>query len=338
MNAKTLSNVAGRMGSLALSKGDRAAAAYLYGPPSVPLTNVVTTTSDVGAGSLRAALYYATDHPGTSWNNIEGNYIGLAADGVSALSNSWEGITILNGAQSNVIGLKTDGSGAANRIAFNGLEGIRIDGANTVGNTVRGNAIYTNGALGIDLVGANHLQTFPAFTSASVFGGLTILSGSFNSTPGHQFVLDFYRNTAADPSGYGEGQFYLGGAAAATDAGGNAIFGFAVTGSYTGQYFTATATDLGTGDTGEFNQAMLATVGGGPPVFLKPFSASGSGFAAQLTLNLGQSYHIQAATNLSMTPIAWITLTNFLAGNSPVQFTDPSATNHRSRFYRVASP
>ena len=97
MNAKTLSNVAGRMGSLALSKGDRAAAAYLYGPPSVPLTNVVTTTSDVGAGSLRAALYYATDHPGTSWNNIEGNYIGLAADGVSALSNSWEGITILNG-------------------------------------------------------------------------------------------------------------------------------------------------------------------------------------------------------------------------------------------------
>jgi hypothetical protein len=55
-----------RMGNLALSKGDRAAAAYLYGPPAVPLTNVVTTTSDVGAGSLRAALYDATDHPGTT--------------------------------------------------------------------------------------------------------------------------------------------------------------------------------------------------------------------------------------------------------------------------------
>ena len=43
--------------------GDRAAMAYLY-PPAVPLTNVVTTTADVGTGSLRAAMYYVTDHPG----------------------------------------------------------------------------------------------------------------------------------------------------------------------------------------------------------------------------------------------------------------------------------
>ena len=54
-----------RMGNLCLSPGDRAALAYLYGPPAVPLTNIVTTTADVGAGSLRAAMYYATDHPGS---------------------------------------------------------------------------------------------------------------------------------------------------------------------------------------------------------------------------------------------------------------------------------
>ena len=54
-----------RMGNLCLSPGDRAALAYLYGPPAVPLTNVVTTTADVGPGSLRAAIYYVTDHPGT---------------------------------------------------------------------------------------------------------------------------------------------------------------------------------------------------------------------------------------------------------------------------------
>jgi hypothetical protein len=55
-----------RLGNLCLSPGDRAALAYLYGPPAVPLTNLVTTTTDAGPGSLRAAIYYATDHPGTT--------------------------------------------------------------------------------------------------------------------------------------------------------------------------------------------------------------------------------------------------------------------------------
>lgn len=55
-----------RIGTLALSVGDRAAAAYLYGAPTNALTNVVTTTSDGGFGSLRAAIYFANDHPGTT--------------------------------------------------------------------------------------------------------------------------------------------------------------------------------------------------------------------------------------------------------------------------------
>jgi hypothetical protein len=54
-----------RMGNFCLSPGDRAALAFLYGPPAVPLTNIVTTTADVGSGSLRAAIYYATDHAGS---------------------------------------------------------------------------------------------------------------------------------------------------------------------------------------------------------------------------------------------------------------------------------
>ena len=54
-----------RMGNLCLSKGDRAALAYLYGPQQVPPSNIVTNTLDHGLGSLRAAIYYATDHPGT---------------------------------------------------------------------------------------------------------------------------------------------------------------------------------------------------------------------------------------------------------------------------------
>lgn len=52
-----------RMGNFALSPGDRAAAAAIFGPPS--LSPVVTNTNDTGPGSLRAALYHAADHPGT---------------------------------------------------------------------------------------------------------------------------------------------------------------------------------------------------------------------------------------------------------------------------------
>ncbi len=54
-----------RMSNLALSPGDRALLAYLYGPPSVALSAVVTTTADGGVGSLRAAIYHALDDPGT---------------------------------------------------------------------------------------------------------------------------------------------------------------------------------------------------------------------------------------------------------------------------------
>ncbi|MEK7950730.1 M12 family metallopeptidase [Luteolibacter soli] len=54
-----------RLGNQALSPGDRAVMAFLYGPPAVAPSAVVTTTADGGAGSLRAAIYYAEDHPGT---------------------------------------------------------------------------------------------------------------------------------------------------------------------------------------------------------------------------------------------------------------------------------
>ncbi len=55
-----------RMGNYCLSPGDRAALAYLYKSPTVSLTNIVTTAADFGPGSLRAAIYYATDHPGAT--------------------------------------------------------------------------------------------------------------------------------------------------------------------------------------------------------------------------------------------------------------------------------
>src|ERR1700730_4216441 len=54
-----------RMGGLAISKGDRAVMKFIYGA-GPKLSRVVTNTSETSVGSLRAALDYATDHPGTT--------------------------------------------------------------------------------------------------------------------------------------------------------------------------------------------------------------------------------------------------------------------------------
>ncbi|MBV9468577.1 MAG: carboxypeptidase regulatory-like domain-containing protein, partial [Abitibacteriaceae bacterium] len=62
-----------------------------------------------------------------------------------------------------------------------------------------------------------------------------------------------------DASGFGEGEVYAGSQDVTTDAAGNASFSFALTGTFTGQVFTVTATNKATGDTSEFAQDKGAT-------------------------------------------------------------------------------
>jgi hypothetical protein len=78
-------------------------------------------------------------------------------------------------------------------------------------------------------------------------------------------TLDFYASTAADPSGNGEGQRYLGSTSVMTDGGGNATFtGVVLAGaSSAGEFITATATDPN-GNTSEFSVATK-TSGVTPP-------------------------------------------------------------------------
>ena len=156
-----------------------------------------------------------------------------------------------------------------------------------------------------------------------------------NSTPNRSFFADVYRNTSPNPSGYGEGQFYVGTANLTTDGSGNGTFTLTATGNYAGQYFTATATSAG-GDTSEFSTNLLA-IAGPAAQLVGPYQSGASGFTFSLTLQTNFSYRIQAATNL-VAPIAWTDLTNFTATNSPFSFIDHSATNYRVRFYRVVSP
>jgi hypothetical protein len=148
------------------------------------------------------------------------------------------------------------------------------------------------------------------------------------------FIIDVYRNLLADS---GEGQFYVGHVSVTTDGSGNANFSLTNTAAnYAGQYFTATATSA-SGDTSEFSADVLATNQAVPSAaFNGPFQSGASGFAFALTLQTNFNYRIQTTTNL-VSPV-WIDLTNFLATNPSLVFTDHLANNFRLRFYRVVSP
>jgi hypothetical protein len=315
-----------------------------------------------GAGNVVAASTYRgvfIADPGTTGNRIQGNNIGVGADGTNALANGFEGVAIANGASNNIIGLNTDGGGAGNRIAFNNFSGIYVGYYNegdTRGNTIRGNSIFANGYLGIDLsggtenslvtvndggdsdTGPNDLQNHPVITKASAAAGTTTIGGTLNGTPGRGFLIDVYYNTNPDAAGYGEGQVYAGNTSLGTDGSGNGTFTLIITGGFAGKYFVATATDAATGNTSEFGPDVLATNGPAPPSFTGSCHLTGTGFVAQVSLTVGESYHFQTTTNLAASPIPWINLTNFTAAAPSFQFIDRTATNYPMRFYRVVSP
>ena len=213
---------------------------------------------------------------GSSNNIIQGNFIGTDATGTGPLGNMDDGIF---GGRNTTVG--GTGAGEGNVIAFNGLRGISNNGTLGTSNSYRGNSIHSNGTsgslftpgLGIELgpagpnandpgdsdTGANNLQNFPIITSTMAAGGSTNVKGSLNSSASSSFNLDFYRNSACDPSGNGEGEHFIGSTLVTTDASGNANFDitFAVS-TGASEVLTATATDLA-GNTSEFSPC--ATVG-----------------------------------------------------------------------------
>ncbi len=210
-----------------------------------------------------------------SGNVVLGNYIGTGPDGLTARGNQKEGIRF-SIASNNRIGGPNAGEG--NVIAFNGDAGVSSTTSSFTlppgtGNQIVGNALFANGGLGIDLafdgvsandagdgdVGANNLQNFPVLNSAVAAGSTTGLDGTLNSTPNQDYALDFYASPSADPSGFGEGQTYLGRMIVTTNGSGDVSFSFDALGDLSGQVITATATNTSTNDTSEFSQAVAVT-------------------------------------------------------------------------------
>ena len=229
-----------------------------------------------GAGNLIASnegngVRVSGEYCGASGNHVVGNRIGLGIDG-RPRGNDGHGVLVTDGASDSLIG---GSPGVPNVIAFNGKDGVRVVTGETppgetppvpVRNTVRGNSIYTNGELGIDLdvdgvtpndaedadAGDNQRQNFPLLTAAKV-GGPAKIEGTLASTPNAVFVLEFFANSACDPSGFGEAERSIGSASLTTDSRGFVKFKVKFPAPPAGtSSFSATATDA-QGNTSELS-------------------------------------------------------------------------------------
>lgn len=190
---------------------------------------------------------------GTTGNSVIGTRIGTTADGATGLPNLVNGILLTNSPNNSIGGT---GTGQGNTIAFNGSNGILVVSGNQ--NGIRQNSIFSNTLLGIDLgVGANANQAAPSqLSSASTISGVQV-SGILTSKPNTQFTIEIFASTTADPSGFGEGQFFLGSVSVTTNAAGTAAFTF--TGSNppsVAPIITATATDP-VNNTSEFSSKAV---------------------------------------------------------------------------------
>ena len=184
--------------------------------------NLISGTSIRGYG---VGIQQATN------THLLGNLIGTAADGTTPLPNASHGVLISDQSSNSVIGNPV--AGADNTIAFNGGDGIRIDGGAPPvrANSIHGNSIYSNGGAGIALISnANDNIAPPIITGVDPVHG----------TACAPCVVEIYSDSDD------EGRLYDG--VVFTNDDGTWTFD----GSVHGPHITATNTDM-TGNTSQFS-------------------------------------------------------------------------------------
>ncbi|MFN0138436.1 MAG: hypothetical protein ACKVS9_20215 [Phycisphaerae bacterium] len=204
---------------------------------------------------------------------IEGNLIGLAADGVTPIPTR-RGITVAAGTARQHI---ADTFISDNTIAAVETYGVLVHSLESAV-TISQNSIFGCGALGIELsqnsgadgptpndpldadtAGANRLQNYPVIAAATA-ATTTRIAGSLGSAASKTYIVEFFASTVCDPSGFGEGEEFLDAITVTTDASGVAVFDELIAATVApGHFITATATDTTTGDTSEFSMCVAAT-------------------------------------------------------------------------------
>ena len=216
---------------------------------------------------------------GSSANvRIRRNYIGVGADGVTPAGTGRAGISVF-GSPSTQIGGAAAGEG--NIIANSGGDGI-VAPYDFVTVAILGNSIYDNADLGIDLdgntdlgngvtandsgdgdTGGNDLLNYPIINSVTADGSTSVDYDINLDVPTNTdgYRVEFFRNSAADSTGYGEGETYLG-AAEVAHSGGDLNFTGSFTASVTvspGDLISATATRLSSPTTYDITSEFAET-------------------------------------------------------------------------------
>ncbi|MDD2990284.1 MAG: cadherin domain-containing protein, partial [Zoogloea sp.] len=282
----------------------------------------------ISGNTLQGIGIYGSTVTGTV---VRGNWIGVAADGVTAQGNGRQGIHV---SQASTVMIGGSNPGEGNIIANSGPlhPGVSLsDGATGV--VIIGNSIYGSSSLGIDLegdwvtandpgdadVGANNLQNTPELVSALLTGSDIALSGTLNSLANTRFRIEFFANPSPHASGYGEGRSYIGFVDVLTDASGNATFSPTYAGALPAgsQYWissTATRLDASSNfiETSEFS----ASIPTNPPVIV----SDGGGSSAVVAVAEGTTV-VTTVTAIDPDGVAQPITYSIVGGNDAGLFT-----------------
>ena len=268
-------------------------------------------------------------------NQLLGNRIGVDATG-APMANGGAGVVVTPdfGGSNCEIGGTADGAG--NTIANNTGNGVELDPLAGEGVQILGNVFADNGGLGIDLGadgldlndpldvdgGPNSHQNFPVLSLALTSSQDLHLQGTLSSEVSTPYLIQLFASATSDPSGFGEGQRFLGSVVTMTDVTGEAFFDTTLTCDVAiGEVITATATTLDFNNTSEFSEGLAAAEAQGIDVGpLTDLATSEAGDSAMFTVvlkyrpsgdvvipvtSLNPDEAMPAVASLTFTPSNW---------------------------------
>lgn len=293
--------------------------------------------ADAGAGGVKPGTHDGIYLEGvtTTFNVIQGNFIGTDSTGTRVLANLNSGIRLWDGPHDNLIGGIAVGAG--NRIAYHAGAGVYLDvtagGKVQTNNAILGNLIFANRGLGIDIgstgmtpnddgdpdTGANNLQNNPVLTAAynTPEPGLdnTEIQGNLNSRPNTTYRVEFFANTRPDTGG----RIWLGAQSVTTGANGNTNFVVRFsTGNLAIQNVTAAATDPAN-NTSEFSVPQTIAPFRAPVLTVQPRSQTvGVGMDVVFEVVANGPAPLLYQWHLNGAPIATATNSSLLLTNVPL--------------------
>ncbi|HZL37389.1 MAG TPA: Calx-beta domain-containing protein, partial [Tepidisphaeraceae bacterium] len=209
---------------------------FTIGGTTAANRNVISGNSDNGILISKGSNFY-----------IQGNYIGVGADGTTALGNGTDGVLISNNdylsftaSDINIGGLDADQGNiiAYNTVGvFNYLPQVDLNGIAN-GTSILSNSIYSNKVTGIqyyvlsefnntDLSGGSlhYPQNTPILNSAISSGGVTTITGYIKDNPNQTYTIQLFSNVGIAYDGVeAQGAQYLGTTTVTTDDNGFATF------------------------------------------------------------------------------------------------------------------